>query len=172
MTSGAIAACAIASGSTRANRKNVRAPPQMDSERAAVLNAIWRTGLPRRSENNSPLQATARVGGAGPNSSAVAIRNVSSIPTVADTDATFSRNQPPTITIAPSVSQASGSGVPIAATAECASTNAPAVTTASRYTCSAREDAAGLASRSLMPSYRGSDEVIDVPHMIVVPSVV
>ena len=100
------------------------------------------------------------------------MRNVSSIPTVALTDANVSLNQPARTTPPLSASHHSGCGVRAAATTECASTSAPATTTTTIYTLSACDDAGRALRWSMTVRYCGSGDVIDVPHMIAVPSVV
>src|SRR5207245_9244865 len=78
-----------ASGEMPASRKNVCAPTHIENAGAAVLKAmrsqVWR----RRYETMPVLSATVIVAGAGPNSIAEAMKNVSVTKTVYDTDAAF-----------------------------------------------------------------------------------
>ena len=71
--------------------KNVRAATHIDTATAAPLKAICRTGFLRRMEKTSAPAAITIVAGAAPKSSAVAMKNVSSMPMLAETDAKLVR---------------------------------------------------------------------------------
>ena len=67
--------------------KKVRAAIHIVTASAAPLNAICLAGLRRRSEKTTAPAAMTIAAGAGPNSNAVVMKNVSSIPMLAETDA-------------------------------------------------------------------------------------
>src|SRR5712692_2151977 len=79
---------------------------------------------------------------AGPNSSAVLMKNVSSTAMFAETDLKWTRKQPASIVTAVMASQPIGRAVWAASNAAWASTTAPPATTTWRYRRSARDDEA------------------------------
>ncbi len=112
----------------------------MEMASAVQLNALCH-GLKRlRRANARPCAAIARVAGAAPNSSAVAIQKVSSMPMVASTDEGFSRYQPEMTASESSVSHTSGCGRRTTTSAACVSTTTPANTTVRRYTGNAERE--------------------------------
>ena len=113
-----IGACPIASGCTPASAKNVDALAHIDRASDAVLNVSCRSGRFRRQHWTHAPTPIESVAGAGPKSSAVEIRNVSSIEMFAETDAKRRRKQPRTSARPPSASHASGSGDRSAVTSE------------------------------------------------------
>src|SRR3954449_1877373 len=119
----------MASGAPPERRKNTCEATYIDTDSAAVLNAIWLGRFRRWIENNRHDAAIVSVPAAGPNSSVVLMKNVSSMAMFADTDLKCSRKQPASIVTAVSISQAVGRGMRAAANADCASTTPPAATT-------------------------------------------
>ena len=115
-----------------ATRKKVCAATHMQTASAAELNATWRAGMRRISENTHPPSAIASVAGPGPKSNAVVMKNVSSIAMFADSNAKFNRNDPATIASAPSATHRIGYGVRRASNAASTNTSAPISTTACR----------------------------------------
>src|SRR5213593_124876 len=88
------ATSAWATGDTRAIRKNVCAPAHIETAGAAMFNAIRRQAWPSRHDMIKLSTATAIAAGAGPNSSASVMKNVSEIEIVATTDAILTLNDP------------------------------------------------------------------------------
>src|SRR5689334_8100084 len=83
-----------ATGDARAIRKKVCAPTHMETAGAAMFNAMRREAWPSRHDMIRLSSATAIVAGAGPNSSASVIKNVSEIEIVATTEAILTLNDP------------------------------------------------------------------------------
>src|SRR5437016_4273083 len=84
--------CAI--GGIRATRKNACAPAHIETPVAAMLSAMRLQAWPRRHDISRLSTATAIAAGAGPNSSASVMKNVSEIEIVATTEATLTLKEP------------------------------------------------------------------------------
>src|ERR1700682_388179 len=106
--SGPIGVWLSARGATRASRKNVCEPAQIDNAGANVLNARRRGGSCRLHDRRNVLAAMVTAAGPGPKSSAEVMKNVSATDMLAEIEDMLILNDPVRIASAASSSQAVG----------------------------------------------------------------
>src|SRR5262249_9530669 len=136
-------------------KKTCAAMP-IDTAWPVMLNSTRRRMWRRCSENSSAAAAVVSAPGPGPNSSVVAMKNVSSIAMFAVTDAKRSRKQPARIVSAGIATQPAPVGIRVAERPAGPSTSAPAAATANRYVRSAGEEA----GRS--PTFTGTTRLLRI----------
>src|SRR6266849_2121472 len=122
-------------------RKKVCAPAHIDTAGAAALKTMRLHECLRRHDITQLSTATAMVAGAGPNSRANAMKNVSEIEMVATTDAILIVKEPATIARTAKRTHSTGRGVRATPTKERRMTTAPMDTTTCRYSRSAPDGA-------------------------------
>ena len=121
----------------------------MASDVVAVLNATRERSCPRRHEATEVPRAIASVAGAGPKRSAVVMKKVSAMVTLAYTDPIFMENEPVTIASAAKKSHSHRCGVVCIDTSDWTMTRTPSVATRRVQT-----------SRRLFIAYTEGDEIL------------
>src|SRR5687767_12799238 len=89
-----IGASECVSGGTPASQKNTWLPAHMLNAELDVLKTMRSVECPRRHDVSTVPSALATVAGAGPNNSAVVMKNVSETVMLAETDPVFIENEP------------------------------------------------------------------------------
>src|SRR5213083_770734 len=140
------------SGGTCAIRKKTRAAIHNDSAGATALNASRVHPWPRRQDITMLSTASATVAGAGPNSKADVMTNVSDALIVASIEATRIVNDPVASARNANAAHSSGCGARGSAAIDCTTASAPTAPMTWTYRRSAAGDLAG----GLAPACRGA----------------